>query len=77
MLDELLHPRVADFGFATPLPDNIGSTNLLTVCGSVGLAGTRGYVAPEFNDGRRGVKTDVYMYGIVSTYPTDVGIISD
>ena len=26
-----------------------------------------GDVAPEFNDGRRGIKTDVYMYGIVST----------
>ena len=58
-MDDWLHPRVADFGFATPLPSNIGSTKLLTVCGSVRLAGTRGYVAP-------GVKTDVYMYGIVS-----------
>ena len=71
MLDESLHPRVADFGFATPLPSNIGSTKLLTVCGAVSLAGTRGYVAPEFNDGRRGVKTDVYMYGIVSTLYID------
>ena len=56
---------MADFGFATPLPSNIGSTK--RVCGSISLAGTRGYVAPEFNDGRRGVKTDVYMYGIVSS----------
>ena len=61
-----MNAKVADFGFATPLPAQIGSTKLMTVAGTVGLAGTRGYVAPEFNDGKRGVKTDVFSYGIVS-----------
>ena len=42
--------------------------DLMTVAGTVGLAGTRGYVAPEFNDGKRGVKTDVFSYGIVSVH---------
>ena len=45
---------------------DIGSTKLTTICGLVSLAGARGYVAPKFNDSKRGVKTDVYSYGIVS-----------
>lgn len=57
---------VADFGFLTPLPNQVGNTSLMTVAGAIGLAGTRGYVAPEYNDGKRGSKTDVYSYGIVS-----------
>lgn len=39
----------------------------MTVAGAVGLAGTRGYLAPEYSDGKRGAKSDVYSYGIVST----------
>ncbi len=30
------------------------------------LAGTRGYLALEFNDGKHGIKNDVYSYGVVS-----------
>ena len=44
--------KVADFGFVTPLPAHVGSTSLITVAGAVGLAGTRGYLAPEFTDGK-------------------------
>ena len=37
----------------------------MTVGGAVGLAGTRGYLPPKHCDGKRGVKSDVYSYGIV------------
>ena len=58
---------MADFGFITHLPEHVGSTSLITVVGAVGLAGTWGiHLAPKFSDGKRGVKSDVYSYGIVS-----------
>jgi serine/threonine protein kinase len=56
--------KVADFGLV-PVPTRVGHTSLMTVAGAIGLAGTRGYVAPEYNDGKRGPRTDVYSYGIV------------
>lgn len=31
-----------------------------------GLTGSHGYMAPEFTDGRHGIKSDVYSYGLVS-----------
>ena len=65
LLDAGFTPKLADFGFVTPLPESVGSTSLITVVGAVRLAGTRGYLAPEFSDGKRGVKSDVYSYGIV------------
>ena len=69
LLDETFTPKVADFGFLTPVPPKIvGTTSLMTVAGAISLAGTRGYVAPEYNDGRRGPRTDVYSYGIVSLF---------
>ena len=55
--------KVADFGFVTATPAKIG---LVTAAGAVALAGTRGYTAPEFNDGKRGPLSDVYSYGVVS-----------
>ena len=67
LLDDAFTPKVADFGFLTPLPQQVGATSLMTVAGAIGLAGTRGYVAPEYNDGKRGTKIDVYSYGIVSS----------
>ena len=68
LLDEAFAPKLADFGFVTPLPQNVGSTLLVTVAGAVGLAGTRGYLPPEHCDGKRGVKSDVYSYGIVCIF---------
>ena len=64
LLDKSLNPKVCDFGFTTPLPIDIGSTQLMTVRGTISLAGTRGYLAPKFNDGKRGVKTDVYIVSV-------------
>lgn len=58
--------KVADFGFVTPAPLNVGSTAVVTAVGTVKLAGTRGYTAPEYIDGRRGPLSDVYSYGVVS-----------
>ena len=65
LLDGHFNPKVADFGFVTLLPRNVGSTSVITVAGSVSLAGTRGYLPPEYVDGKRGAKSDVYSYGIV------------
>ena len=39
---------------------------MVTSAGSIALAGTRGYLAPEFVAGKIGPKCDVYSYGIVS-----------
>jgi len=66
LLDAALTPRVADFGFVTPLPINVGSTAIVTAAGAMTLAGSRGYLAPEFSDGKHGIKSDVYSYGVVS-----------
>ena len=48
------------------MPTNVGSTAVVTVAGAIGLADTRGYTAPEYTDGKRGTKTDVFSYGVVS-----------
>ena len=66
LIDESFTAKVADFGFVTPLPTNDGSKAIVTARGAIGLARTRGYTAPEYADGKRGPKTDVYMYGVVS-----------
>lgn len=66
LLDECCRVYLADFGFATAMPIQHGSTCVVTAVGAVSLAGTRGYLAPEFADGKHGVKSDVYSYGIVS-----------
>ena len=63
LIDESFTAKVADFGFVIPLPTNVGSTAVVTAIGAIGLAGTRGYTAPEYADGP---KTDVYMYGVVT-----------
>lgn len=65
LLDKSFTPKVCDFGFVTAI-ESVGSTNVVTAAGSIALAGTRGYTAPEYTDGKRGPKTDVYMYGVVS-----------
>ena len=63
LLDEALQPKVADFGFLMALPLEHGSSCVVTGGGALALAGTRGYLAPEFTSG---AKSDVYSYGIVS-----------
>ena len=68
LLDDSFTAKVADFGFVTPLPTDVGSTAVITAIGAVSLAGTRGYTAPEYTEGKRGTKTDVYSYGVVSVY---------
>ncbi len=66
LLDENMSGKVADFGIVTALPTTVGSTTLFTAAATVALAGTRGYMPPEFADGKRGVRSDVYSYGVVS-----------
>ena len=67
LLDGALNPYLADFGFLMPLPMTESRTScLVTSTGSIAIAGTRGYLAPEFMAGKIGQKVDVYSYGIVS-----------
>ena len=66
LLDAALTPKVADFGFVTPMPVNVGGTAIVTAAGAMTLAGSRGYLAPEFTEGRHGIKSDIYSYGVVS-----------
>ena len=66
LLDATLTPKVADFGFVTPMPVNVGNTTIVTAAGAMTLAGSRGYMAPEFTEGRHGIRSDVYSYGVVS-----------
>ena len=67
LLDGALNPYLADFGFLMPLPMESPNNCLFTAAGSIAIAGTRGYLAPEFMAGKIGPKLDVYSYGIVSS----------
>ncbi|XP_058787785.1 cold-responsive protein kinase 1-like [Vicia villosa] len=59
LLDDNLHPKIADFGLARLLP---GDRSHL----STGVAGTLGYTAPEYAiHGQLSEKADTYSYGIV------------
>lgn len=59
--------KVADVGSVTPAPLNVGGTAVVTAVGTIRLAGTRGYTATEYVDGRRGPLSDVYSYRVVSS----------
>ncbi|KAF8647195.1 hypothetical protein HU200_065458 [Digitaria exilis] len=60
LLDHHMEPRLSDFGLATLLR-NPAASHVTTV-----VAGTFGYLAPEYFDtGRATTKGDVYSYGVV------------
>ena len=65
LLDANLVAKLSDFGFAMQLPQQVGSTQLITAVVGGTLAGTRGYLAPEYIEGKHGVKSDIYSYGVV------------
>ncbi|CAA7394064.1 unnamed protein product [Spirodela intermedia] len=59
LLDKDLSPRIADFGLAKLLPQNM--THI-----STRVAGTMGYLAPEYAiSGRLTRKADVYSFGVL------------
>ncbi|KAG9155913.1 hypothetical protein Leryth_004163 [Lithospermum erythrorhizon] len=59
LLDVDLHPKISDFGLAKLFPDNV--THL-----STRVAGTVGYLAPEYAlYGQLTKKADVYSFGVL------------
>lgn len=61
LLDEFLKPRIADFGLAKVVQSNVGNDSSTRV-----IAGTHGYIAPEYGYTYRvNEKSDVYSFGVV------------
>ncbi|KAH8511905.1 hypothetical protein H0E87_009182 [Populus deltoides] len=59
LLDKDLNPKIGDFGLAKLFPDNI--THI-----STRIAGTTGYLAPEYAlGGQLTMKADVYSFGVL------------
>ncbi|CAM6008848.1 unnamed protein product [Sphagnum balticum] len=60
LLDKKLQPKIADFGLALLFPDD--KTHISTLH----VAGTRGYLAPEYATcGQLTIKADVYSFGVL------------
>lgn len=61
LLDEFLKPRIADFGLAKIVQTNNGGRDSTHV-----IAGTHGYIAPEYGYTYKvNEKSDVYSFGVV------------
>ncbi|PON63068.1 Serine/threonine protein kinase [Trema orientale] len=59
VLDQNFNPKISDFGLSKLFPENI--THITT-----GVAGTLGYLAPEYAiSGRLTRKSDVYSFGVL------------
>lgn len=60
LLDDDMEARIADFGLAKEIPDT--NTHMTTS----NVAGTAGYIAPEYNQMLRfTVKCDIYSFGVI------------
>ena len=58
LLDD--HPKLSDFGFHTPLHKAVGSTSIVLAADVPKVHTCRGYLRPEFCEGKIGPPTDVY-----------------
>ena len=61
LLDEDLKPQVANFGFPIAIPIQHGSSCIVSSAGATALAGTRGYLGPEFATAKLTPKSDMYI----------------
>ncbi|XP_028802110.1 receptor-like protein kinase 7 [Neltuma alba] len=60
LLDELMKPRIADFGLAKIVQPSVGQDSTQVI------AGTHGYIAPEYGYTYKvNEKSDVYSFGVV------------
>ncbi|XP_073118953.1 putative receptor-like protein kinase At5g39000 isoform X2 [Henckelia pumila] len=57
LLDSQMNPKISDFGMARSLEED--QSYLTTM-----IAGTIGYIAPEYMDSKFSTRTDVYTFGI-------------
>lgn len=65
LLDEHLVAKIGDFGFSIELPEIVSGHTLITAAPGAGMAGTVGYMPPEFQAGKYSTYSDVFSYGVV------------
>ena len=65
LLDKCFNAKLGDFGFSVELPRVVGDRTLLKARTFVR---TEGYYPPELSEGLYSPKSDVYSYGVVSTF---------
>lgn len=65
LLDRCFNAKLGDFGFSVELPRVVGDRTLLK---AKTFVRTEGYYPPELCEGLYSPKSDVYSYGVVSSF---------
>ena len=65
LLDRCFNAKLGDFSFSVELPRVVGDRTLLK---ATTFVRTEGYYPPELCEGLYSPKSDVYSYGVVSTF---------